>query len=86
VREVSNALNVPLSHHEFDALVDLAYNAGPKSVRRKREMMRAVNAGHVSESNFTAYDRIKVHGKLKLSKGLRKRRIREWLMYEKGEY
>ncbi|HET9179014.1 MAG TPA: lysozyme [Terriglobia bacterium] len=86
VDEVNEALNVPLAQNQFDALVDLAYNAGPRSVQPGLEMMSSVNDYDVSESDFTQYDKITVRGRTFVSKGLLSRRIQEWLLFEEGEY
>ncbi len=86
VDEVNASLNVPLAQNQFDALVDLAYNEGPRSVQQGHEMMLALNAGGVTEFNFTQYDLIKVHGRYVKGPGLFMRRVEEWLLFEKGDY
>lgn len=86
VDAVNASLKRPLSQNQFDALVDLAFNEGPVSVPKGNEMMRAVNAGHVSESNFTAYRYVKVKGRYGVSQGLLNRREREWVLYSKGRF
>lgn len=86
VAQVNRALNVPLAQNQFDALVDLAFNEGSDSVAPDNEMMLALDAGDVTESNFTQYDIIHVKGRKTVSQGLLKRRIQEWLLFEKGDY
>lgn len=85
VAEVNRALNVPLAQNQFDALVDLAYNAGPGPVAPNNDLLLAMDADNVTEQNFTQYDIIHAKGLRKVSQGLLNRRIQEWLLFEKGE-
>jgi lysozyme len=84
VGEVNAALKVSVKQNQFDALVSLAFNAGPRSVLPGNEMMRAVNGGSVGQANFTAYDKITVGGKLVFSQGLFNRRVAEYQTYSGG--
>ncbi len=84
VGEVNAALNVSVKQNQFDALVSLAFNAGPRSVLPGNEMMRAVNGGNVGQANFTAYDKITVGRRLVFSQGLFNRRVAEYQMYTGG--
>lgn len=84
--EVNRALKVPLSQSQFDALVDFAFNCGPRSVAGSLEMMTAVNGGRLTERNFTAYRYITVNGKQVVDEGLLARRQAEWLLYSQGVY
>jgi RHS repeat-associated protein len=86
VSAVNASLNVPVKQNQFDALVSLAFNAGPVSVKATNQMMRAVNAGNVTEENFTAYRFVHVNGQAVVSQGLLRRREDEYLMYSEGEY
>jgi len=77
----------PLPQNEFDALVDLAFNAGAGAVARGNEMMRALYSGHVGESNFTVYHYAHdANGKLEAVHGLFARREAEWRLYSEGVY
>ena len=84
--QVNRALKVPLSQIQFDALVDFAFNCGPRSVAGSLEMMTAVNNGRVTERNFTAYRYITVNGRQVVDEGLLARRQAEWLLYSQGVY
>jgi RHS repeat-associated protein len=84
VGQVNSALKVSVKQNQFDALVSLAFNAGGKSVLPSNQMMRAVNAGSVTESNFTAYRYIHVDGRAVVSQGLLNRREAEYQMYSGG--
>lgn len=81
---VNDALDVPLSQEQFDALVDFTFNEGGHVVRRST-LLRTVRAGGaVREHMFTDYD--KAGRPLRRSRGLYKRRVREWLLFEHGDY
>lgn len=84
VKDVNAALKVSATQNQFDALVSLRFNAGQVSVLPGNEMMRAVNAGSVTESNFTAYRYVHVNGKAVVSQGLLNRREAEWQMFSGG--
>ncbi len=86
VRQVNAGLKVPVSQNQFDALVSLAYNEGRVSVLPKRQMMKAVNVGHVGEPNFTTYRFVHVNGKKVVNRGLLNRRKDEYRLYSKGIY
>ena len=84
VVDVNAALKVPVTQNQFDALVSLRFNAGPVSVLPGNEMMRAVNAGHVTQSNFTAYRYVHVNGRAVVSQGLLNRREAKYQMFSGG--
>jgi len=84
VNAVNAGLDVPVARNQFDALVSLAFNAGPASVLFSNEMMSAANLGWVHEENFTQYDKITVNGKLQVSQALLRRREEEWAMFSGG--
>jgi RHS repeat-associated protein len=86
VNAVNSALKVSVKQNQFDALVSLAFNAGPVSVKSSNQMMRAVNAGNVTEENFTAYRFVHVNGQAVVSQGLLRRREDEYSMYSEGKY
>jgi lysozyme len=86
VNAVNGALKVSVKQNQFDALVSLAFNAGPVSVKSSNQMMRAVNAGNVTEENFTAYRFVHVNGQAVVSQGLLRRREDEYSMYSEGKY
>ncbi|MGH9473826.1 MAG: glycoside hydrolase family protein [Terriglobales bacterium] len=89
VAEVNYGLNgYPQKQNQFDALVDLAFNAGAIAVRRGNEMMSAIHAGHVAAGNFAQYDlsRNPKTGRLGKSSGLLSRREAEWILYSTGIY
>jgi GH24 family phage-related lysozyme (muramidase) len=88
VNAVNHGLRVSVAQNQFDALVSLAFNAGPGSVAVYNQMMRAVNSGSVTEANFTAY-RYSGHdknGSPIVSQGLIRRREDEYGMYSEGKY
>ena len=84
--KVNRALKVPLSQNQYDALVDFAFNCGPRSVSGPLDMMNAVNNGRVGARNFTAYRYITVEGKQVVDEVLLARRQAEWLLYSQGVY
>jgi lysozyme len=84
VHSVNAAVRVSLSQNQFDALVSLAFNAGEGSVAASNQMMRAVNGGHVTEENSTAYRYIHVKGEAVVSQGLLNRRQAEYQMFSEG--
>jgi RHS repeat-associated protein len=86
VSAVNAGLKVSVTQNQFDALVSLAFNAGPGSVQSSHQMMQAVNAGHVTEENFTAYRFVHENGRAVESQGLLRRREEEHLMYSEGQY
>ncbi len=71
----------PSLHANLFRYPSLAFNAGPKAVSPKHEMMQAVNTGHVTGKNFTAYDKITVNGKKVVSRGLLQRREAEYKIF-----
>lgn len=75
-----------MSQNQFDALVSLAFNAGPTSVLPGNEMMRAVNLdlNWVSEQNFSVYNKVTINGEKVVSQGLVNRREAEWEMFSGG--
>ena len=86
VKDVNAALKLSVSQNQFDALVSFAYNAGPRAVLPASQMMQAVNTGHVTEANFTAYRYITENGKHVVSQGLLNRRKDEYRLYSEGAY
>jgi lysozyme len=87
VNAVNGGLSVSVTQSQFDALVSLAFNAGSRSVASDHQMMQAVNAGNVTEANFTAYRYIHDgDGMPIVSPGLLRRREDEYEMYSEGKY
>ena len=71
----------PSLHANLFRYPSLASNAEPEAVSPKHEMMQAVNTGHVTGKNFTAYDKITVNGEKVVSRGLLQRREAEYKIF-----
>jgi lysozyme len=78
-RWVRTYVTVPLTQHQFDALVSMAFNLSPRSFRT---IANAVNAGEDPEDAALRY----VRAGTNLEQGLRNRRAREVAMYRTGTY
>lgn len=75
------------TQYQFDACVCFAYNVGgggfaSSTVAKK---LRAGHASLITESNFTAWNKVRdSHGVLVESKGLTRRRKAEWQLFSTG--
>jgi lysozyme len=78
-RWVRAYVRVPLTQHQFDALVHMAFNLKPSSFKTIAD---AVNAGDDPEAAALRYVRAGSH----LEAGLRNRRAREVALYRMGLY
>ncbi len=78
-RWVRAYVRVPLTQHQFDALVHMAFNLKPSSFKTIAD---AVNAGEDPEAAALRYVRAGSH----LEAGLRNRRAREVALYRMGLY
>lgn len=78
-RWVRAYVSVPLTQHQFDALVHMAYNLSPKSFRN---IAAAVNAGQDPEAQALRY----VRAGTDLERGLRIRRAEEMNLFRNGVY
>jgi lysozyme len=78
-------LGVPLTQHQFDALVSFAYNVGIGALQQST-LLKKVKANPNDPSireEFARWNKIRKDGKLIPSLGLTKRRLREWQLYSK---
>jgi lysozyme len=78
-RWVRAYVSVPLTQHQFDALVHMAYNLKPSSFKTIAE---AVNRGEDPEAQALRY----VRAGTNLERGLRIRRAEEMNLYRNGVY
>jgi lysozyme len=77
-KAVNEAVTVPLSQNEFDALVSFAFNVGAGAFQ-KSTLLKELNGGHRygAANEFLKWDKITVNGKKKVLKGLTIRRKAE---------
>jgi GH24 family phage-related lysozyme (muramidase) len=88
VAAVNKALRATVSQNQFDALVSITFNAGPKAVAPQNTIMSKINGGRVVEQrDFTAYNKVRTpDGSLKVSRGLTNRRLDEYKIFSTGNY
>ena len=88
VSAVNKSLKVSVSQNQFDALVSLTFNAGPKAVAPQNTIMSKINGGRaVEQKDFTAYNKIRrPDGSLTVSRGLTNRRLDEYKIFSTGDY
>lgn len=77
-----NALNLPLTQSQFDALVSFVYNLGPGPLGRGHTMGDALRARkwHDAANAFLLYD----HAGGRVLEGLRRRRVAERALFLKS--
>jgi lysozyme len=78
-------LGVPLTQHQFDALVSFAYNCGIGALQQST-LLKKVKANPndpTIREEFARWNKIHREGKVVPSLGLTKRRLREWQLYSK---
>ncbi len=77
-----------VKQNQYDALVDLAFSAGPSAVAPGHELMLAVHAGRITAHNFKEYSMGHIPGERGLHKipGLLHRHEADWILYSKGIY
>jgi lysozyme len=83
VADVNRIIKVPLTQNQFDALVDLQFNAGALTKRRctLRDKLRAGDyEGAAAE--FPKWNKVRIGGVLTPEAGLTRRRIAEQAMFE----
>jgi lysozyme len=86
-RPVVAALKAPVKPHEADALISLAYNMGGGAIA-KSTLLRLINDGQreAAADQFLVWDKVRVDGSLKPSRGLRRRRIAERRLFLFADY
>ncbi len=80
--DVNNAITVPISQTQFDALVSFHYNTGAIG---KASLAAAINAGS-SKADITAHFMMYIHGGGRVIGGLVTRRTNEAKLYCNGVY
>jgi len=81
---VNRAVNVPISQHQFDALVSITYNIGNGGMA-KSSFIRSINSG--ASKAVIAKDMMKwVRAGSSVLKGLVNRRTKEVALYNNGTY
>jgi len=80
---VNEAVNVPLSQNQFDALVSWTYNLGPSNLN-KSTMLKVLNNGEYEEVPAQMRRWNKAGGKV--LEGLTRRRNAESLLFEGKEW
>ena len=80
--DVKRVVNVPLSTHQFDALVCLAFNIGGTALA-KSTLVRKLNKGLYDEvpSEIMRWDKARVDGSLQSVRGLTRRRAAEAALF-----
>lgn len=86
-KPVAAALKAPVKPHEADALISLAYNMGGGAIA-KSTLLRLINDGQreAAADQFLVWDKVRVDGSLKPSRGLRRRRIAERRLFLFADY
>lgn len=84
-RAVQEAVKVPLTQEQFDALVSFAFNAGPTGFKRST-LVKKLNAGDLegAAKEFSRWVYGTKGGKKVRLKGLEKRRAQEASLFERG--
>lgn len=88
VKGTNDALSVPVSQAQFDALVCFAYNIGITGMK-KSSLLRWINAGGSDlqiRTGFRMWNKITVGGKKVVSRGLDNRRNAEADLFILGKY
>jgi lysozyme len=80
--DVKRVVNVPLSAHQFDALVCLAFNIGGTSLA-KSTLVKKLNKGLYDEvpNEILRWDKARVDGSLQSVRGLTRRRTAEAALF-----
>ena len=81
---VRSAVNVPLSQHQYDALVSFVFNCGPTAFRNST-LLKKLNKGlyHEVPEQIVRWNKARVDGELTVLRGLTRRRSAEaalWAM------
>lgn len=86
-KPVAAALKVPIKPHEADALISLAFNVGGGAIA-KSTLLRLINDGQreAAADQFLVWDKVRVDGSLKPSRGLRRRRMAEQRLFLFADY
>jgi len=84
---VRDAVNVPLTQGEFDALVSLAYNI-PAALRPRSTLLKLLNAGDYEGAarQFDVWNMARKDGRKTVIPGLAKRRGAERTVFQGGDY
>lgn len=83
--EVAQAVRVPLSQHEFDALVSFHFNTGAISRASATDYLNNGNREEAAR-RLTLYNKGRVNGQLVVLEGLVRRREEERRMFLYGDY
>jgi len=84
---VTNAVHVPLSQNEFDALVAWTYNLGPSNLNDST-MLKVLNDNKKDEvpHQMRKWNKARVNGEKVVLPGLERRRLAESLLFEGKEW
>ena len=84
---VSDAVHVPLSQNEFDALVAWTYNLGPTNLNNST-MLKVLNDNKKEEvpHQMRKWNKARVNGEKVVLPGLERRRQAESLLFEGKEW
>jgi lysozyme len=81
---LGDAVSVPLSQLQVDALICFCYNVGVNAFHGS-SLRRMLNAKQpITEPMFTAWNKIRDHGILVVSDGLTRRRKAEFALFQRG--
>jgi lysozyme len=84
-QEVRNAVKVPLTQEQFDALSSFTFNVGGPALRRSA-LLKKLNAGDYegAADEFVKWNKERIKGKLQPNRGLTKRRQAERELFLSG--
>lgn len=76
----------PLPQYQFDALISFAYNVGVGGFRRSTITRKLITRQPetITESNFTAWNKVRIHAVLTPVAGLTRRRKSEYHLFRTG--
>lgn len=82
VDAVNSLVNVEVSQHQFDAMVDFCYNAGAANLKSST-LLKLVNAGNfaAAANEFPKWNKARQNGQLIVLPGLTRRRVAEQQLF-----